>query len=260
MNHLAANLRYWAAIIMAAGTGYRLQSQLPKPLHLVANKSMIVRLVDVLDEIRIQPIIIVVGYQAELVRSEVLSQASNPKALKFIVQEKQLGTGDACNTGLRAIEESYSDITDIIVLNCDTPLLQAGTVSKLIELHKHKQADMTFLTAEVDDPSGLGRVLRNQSKVSIIEESVATATQKQIQEINAGLYCFKREILAKNLDILNPHNNQTHFYLTDLVSLLVDNGLIVETMEVSNSLEIIGVNTPDQLARCNQIAQSYFQM
>lgn len=249
-----SNPQRWAAVVLIAGAGKRMQSNLPKPLHLVGGRAMILRIMDAPDQTAIDLTVLVVGYKADQIRQAILSEIDNSDNLLFARQSHQLGTGDATFTGLNAIKKDDT-ITNVIVLNGDMPLIQPETITKLIATHQKTASAMTFLTAHLDKPFGYGRVLRtnNENVVEIIEESDATLKQKAIQEVNAGIYCFQAELLREILLQLQPNNSQSEFYLTDTVKLLVARKQKVSTLTIDDSTEILGVNNKAQLADCEAI-------
>lgn len=244
---------------MAAGAGKRMKSKLPKTLHPVGGRAMVLRVTDALGRAGIGLTVLVVGHKAELVREAVLAGAGNPAGLLFAMQAYQLGTGDAARTGLEVIEEDHM-VTDVLVLNGDMPLIQPETIAKLIGTHREKEAGMTFLTALLDDPFGYGRVLRDEAGniIKIVEEPDATAEQKAIREVNAGVYCFQAAFLREVLSELRPANAQSEFYLTDTVELFNGRKRPVSSMAVADPAETMGVNDADQLAACEKLAARYF--
>ena len=250
--------RQWVAIVLAAGTGGRMESELPKPLCLVAGRAMVLRVIDALVQAGIKHIIVVIGNRADQVRAGILADLPPSVSVLFAIQKHQLGTGDAVRAGLTAVRGD-SGVTDVIVLNGDMPLLQARTITELIETHARDTSEMTLATAHFDDPSGYGRILRKtDGKIAkIIEEPIANAEQKTISEINVGIYCFRITTLNKVLPRLRPTNFRAELYLTDLVGLLVCEGGLVSAMAVADSIEAMGVNDTAQLVACEKIA---FQM
>ena len=250
--------RRWAAIVLAAGTGKRMKSKLPKPLCPVAGRAMALRVLDSLDQVVLDRIVVVIGHNAKLVRSEIIAKNLNSCPIIFATQKQQLGTGDAALTGLVALEKQLS-VTDLVVLNGDMPLLRANTVANLLARHAVDLAEASLLTARLDNPFGYGRILRTADGriAKIIEESDANAEQKQIQEVNAGAYCFHAEPLEKALSKLQPLNAQSEFYLTDAIDFFVREKRKVSTMTVANSFEVMGVNDAAQLAACERIANRH---
>lgn len=248
-----------AAIVLAAGAGKRMKSKLPKTLHPVGGRAMVLRVIDALNRAEIGLTVLVVGHKAELVRETALSGAPNPAGLIFAMQAYQLGTGDAARTGLEVIEEEHM-VTDVLVLNGDMPLIQPETITKLIGTHRKEEAGMTFLTALLNNPFGYGRVLRDENGniIKIVEEADATAEQKAIQEVNAGVYCFQAGFLREVLSELRPANAQSEFYLTDTVELFNAGQRPVASMAVTDPVEIMGVNDAEQLAACEKLAARYF--
>lgn len=254
--------RRCAAIVLAAGAGTRMSSDLPKPLHPVAGRAMVLRVLDALDEIDADPVIVVIGHGADQVQAEVTSQASKPATLSFAHQDQQLGTGDAAAVGVVQLESNADPAcdapTDVVILPGDTPLLRSSTVAELVAAHVRQDAAATILTSRLGDPTGYGRLVRagDGSVVEIVEQRDATPEQVGINEINAGVYCFAIDLLRGALGKLQPANAQAEYYLTDVIGLLARSGAIVTAVEASDHTEALGVNDPDQLASCTAVLQA----
>lgn len=234
-----------AAVILAAGEGTRMKSSLPKVLHRVCGKPMIKYVAETARSIGMKRVVVVVGHGAE----EVISSLSN---VDFVVQERQLGTGHA----VQVAEGKLSDFEgDVLVLSGDTPLLRQQTLSCLVALHCDSEAAATLLTAEMVDPTGYGRVIRDDSgRVKrIVEEKDASPKERKIKEINSGTYCFKKDKLFPALKKLTPENKQSEFYLTDVVRLLVKDGERVFALRTDDPSEVVGVNSRRQLAEAERI-------
>ena len=244
---------------MAAGKGSRMKSNLPKPLHPVAGRAMVLRVVDALDRADVDTTVLVVGHGAEAVRRTVMSEIDDPAGILFARQLYQLGTGDAVRAGLDVVEKGEA-FTDILVLNGDMPLIRPATVAKLADTHREKEAGMTILTVRLEKPYGYGRIMRDGGGkiVKIIEEADAAGEQKAIREVNAGAYCFRADFLREALMELRPANAQSEFYLTDTVELFAGKNLTVSSLEATDTAETTGVNDADQLAACEKMAGRYF--
>lgn len=187
-------------VILAAGKGVRMRSRLAKVLHPVAGIPMISHVVSAAQSSGIDRLVVVVGHGREQV-----VKAMSAETIQFVVQEEQLGTGHA----LLQAEAAAEDSELIIVLCGDTPLLRAQTLEKLIRFHRDNQASATVLTAELENPEGYGRIIRDDQGdiVRIVEEKDATPQEREIREINSGIYCFDREVF-RILKNLNPDNAQ----------------------------------------------------
>lgn len=238
-----------AAIVLAAGAGTRMSSDLPKPLHRVAGRAMVLRVLDALVGIAASPIIVVVGHGAAQVRTAVQAEASQADRLMFATQHAQLGTGDAARVGLDELGEA-AGASDVLVLAGDTPLLRAETLAQLVAVRRRDGASASLLTACLDDPTGYGRVVRSDDGIAIVEQSDASQAQAQINEINAGVYCFDIAQLRHVLPQLRRANAAGEYYLTEAIGLLGRSGPGTAAMPVNDPAEAMGVNDASQLAAC----------
>ncbi|SMB86532.1 UDP-N-acetylglucosamine pyrophosphorylase [Desulfonispora thiosulfatigenes DSM 11270] len=234
-----------AAIILAAGKGTRMKSELPKVLHKVLGEPMLNHVLDALEEAKIKRKIVVLGHGAKEVE-EILHEQ-----IEVTYQKQQLGTGHA----VMQAENLLNGKEDNVLVVCgDTPLLRSETLTKLIESHKENQATITILTAKVDDPTGYGRIIRDENGVqAIIEEKDANVGQKAIDEINTGAYCFKGNFLLSEIVKLDNNNAQGEYYLTDLIKKAVSQNLKVDSYIMEDHIEALGINNRIQLAEAESI-------
>lgn len=239
-----------AVIILAAGKGTRLNSgkpsKIPKVLFNLAGKPMIEHTLNLIEKLNPDQIVIVVGYKAEMVK-KVLGNNYH-----YALQKKQIGTGDAVMKGLKVLNKS---IDKVLILNGDdSAFYQFETLKKLIWRHADSNNDLTFITAIYEDPGGLGRVVRSESGavLDIVEEKVANADQKKINEINTGCYITKVSWLKKILPKV-PKSISGEYYFVDVVKLAVDAASKVDTITLYNTDEWRGVNTQDELAAANKL-------
>lgn len=230
-----------AAIILAAGLGKRMESDLPKVLHRALGRPLVEHVLDAVRAAGVQRTVMVIGHQAQRVR-----QALAMHDVEFVVQEPQLGTGHAVQQA-RVLFAGYSG--DVLVLCGDTPLLTGTTLRALWETHRHSRAAATVLTAELDDPSGYGRVIRGaQGEVlRIVEQRDASEEERAVREINSGLYVFSASDLFAALAKVDADNAQREYYLTDTLEILRHAGKRVAAYVCSDPREVLGVNDPDQL-------------
>jgi len=233
------------AVILAAGQGKRMHSQKPKVLHRVAGQSLVEHVLAVTREAGIEKIIIVIGHEAEAV-----SNYLGPNYI-YVLQEQQLGTGHA----LYQAKEATGDAATILVLCGDAPLIKPATLKRLLQEHRLNHAAVTVLTAEMDNPTGYGRVIRDNNGCvkGIVEERDASPEEKRIKEINTGTYCFSASFIWPALEQLNPQNDQGEYYLTDVVALACRQGLTVQALLVDEQEEVLGVNDRAQLAEAGKI-------
>lgn len=232
------------SVILAAGKGTRMKSELPKVLHHVNGISMIKRVVQLAEELNSERILVIVGYKAELIKEE-LRDFTN---LEFVEQTQQLGTAHAIMQCRDALKDYDGEI---LVLSGDTPFLKVPTINKLLnEYYKNPSTKSVFLTGIVENPFGLGRVIRdiNGSVCRIIEEKDASNEDKLIREVNMGIYVFDCKVLFEVLPKLDCKNKQNEYYLTDVIEIILKiTGILVVGVLVNDPRETIGINTIEQL-------------
>lgn len=236
------------AIILAAGKGTRMKSKLYKVLHQVCGKPMVAHVLDQLEAAHIDNVITVVGYGAEAVEEAVGDRA------KFVLQKQQLGTGHA----VMQVADLLADLDgQTLVVSGDTPLFTADTFTKLFEYHTQRKAAVTILTSQAPDPTGYGRIVRNEVGIveRIVEQKDATKEEQAIHEINTGVYCFDNRKLFAALKLLKNNNAQGEYYLTDVIGILKEQDEVVTAYRMKNFDESMGVNDRVALARANQIMQ-----
>lgn len=233
------------AIILAAGQGKRMKSELPKALHRAAGVPLLRHVLDCVIEAGIREVVIVIGQGAELVRREMGEE------YRYAYQEQPLGTGDAVR---RALPLLSSQCEEVLILCGDTPLLRPGSLTGLVAARRSAGAAAAVLTSVFADPRGYGRILRNSADLveAIVEESDATGEQKEIREINTGTYVFDRLSLEKVITILRPDNRQGEYYLTDCISFLRADGSPVAAV-TAPAAETVGINTRRELAAAERL-------
>jgi UDP-N-acetylglucosamine diphosphorylase/glucosamine-1-phosphate N-acetyltransferase len=231
-----------AVVILAAGKGKRMKSDLPKVLHPIKGRPMIEILLDTLTALKFDKIIVVIGHGGEEVQQALLKYP-----VEFAWQREQLGTGHAVMMAEPQLN-SFSGIT--LVAAGDVPFLSADAISTLLAVHDQTKASATCLSAVVDDPTGYGRIVRGAGKdelKEIIEHKDASPEVLKLNEINTGTFCFDNASLFSSLKSVKNTNSQAEYYLTDTVKILHDNGLRVSVTVAANSDEVRGVNSPEQL-------------
>lgn len=234
------------AIILAAGKGTRMKSDIPKVLHKVAGISMLEHVFRSIKTIQPEKIVTVVGHKAELVEKVLAGQT------EFAYQSEQLGTGHA----VIMAEPSLKNLTGhTLVIAGDTPLITGESLQRLIEFHIHHKNVATILTAEADNPFGYGRVLRNQhgEVLKIVEEKDANDFEKQVKEINTGTYVFDNDRLFEVLKNINTNNAQGEYYITDVIGIFRENGEKVGAYTLKDFDESLGVNDRVALANAEKI-------
>jgi bifunctional UDP-N-acetylglucosamine pyrophosphorylase/glucosamine-1-phosphate N-acetyltransferase len=231
-----------AIAIMAAGKGTRLKSRHPKVLHQVGGKTLLAHVIAAAQQV-VSPedIYVIVGHEAEKVRESV-----QQSGVQFVLQEPQRGTGHALMCAAPALIKAKYD--QVIVLSGDAPLITAGTIGKLRDFHQQKKAAMTILSAELENPTGYGRIIRDGGDVkAVVEEKPATPAQRKIREINSGFYVFSTKPLFENIERLKSDNPHGEYYLTDMASVLRKAKQRVAAIETNNPSEILGSNTRAEL-------------
>ncbi len=237
-----------AALILAAGKGTRMKSAVVKVLHPVSGRPMVDWPVMAARLAGADPLVLVVGHQADAVGDHFSSSAD----VRLAYQAEQLGTGHAVACARGELEGFAGTL---LILCGDTPLLRGETLQNLIEHHRSGTAAVTVLTALLDEPSGYGRIVRDETgNVSrIVEHKDADLEELDIREVNSGIYCMESDFVFRHIDSLKPENAQGEYYLTDLVSRAVSNGLTCQALTVFDSDEIMGVNDRIQLAEASRI-------
>ena len=229
-------------VILAAGQGTRMRSALPKVLHRISGLALIDHVRRTAQSVSPSTVTVVVGHKAETVRSHLQGDSG----IQFALQEPQLGTAHA----LQQVEPILAGRTGtLVLLSGDVPLLTASTLRRLVETHRGANATATVVTATVERPYGYGRIVRADGRiVRIVEERDASPAERQIREINGGIYAFDLAPLFEALRSIASQNAQSEFYLTDLVAIYRRRKLAVETLLVENSQEIRGINSRTELA------------
>lgn len=237
-----------ASIVLAAGKGTRMKSSLIKVLHPVAGLPMIAWPVAAARDAGSETIVLVIGHQANAVQGIFRGAAD----IRCAMQEEQLGTGHAVACALEALAGFRGTV---LILCGDTPLLRSETVKTMLTYHQENRAAITVLTAQMDDPYGYGRIVRNSSGgVSrIVEQKDADTSEQEIREINSGIYCMDSAFLFDNIKAIGNENSQGEYYLTDLLAIAVRKELTCLALQTADADEIMGVNDRVQLARADRI-------
>ncbi len=236
-------MRILNAIILAAGEGTRMKSELPKVLHPICGRPMIAYALDLAASAGVKQPIVVLCHGADAVKPAL------PKDAKVVLQAKPQGTGDAVLAAKKALGSAAGSV---LILYADTPLLRRTTVQKLVESHFKTSATCTLLTAHLADPSGYGRILRNESGqiAGIAEEAEATAIQRAIREVNVGPMVCTAQALLDAVAVVKPSSSKKELYLTDIVSHLArQEGTKIQATRVEEVSEAMGINSRTELAR-----------
>lgn len=234
-------------IILAAGKGTRMRSHLPKVLQPLAAKPLLQHVIDTADQLSSEQVIAVVGHGADSVKAQVTGQS-----LEFVMQEQQLGTGHAVQ---QTVEHLKDDDTALILYG-DVPLTAQQTLDDLLSLVS-EQSPLALLTIVLDNPTGYGRIIRNQheSVTAIVEQKDASPEQLAVKEVNTGIMAVKGQQLKQWLSQLSSDNAQGEYYLTDIIAMCVNDGFSVTTTHPANEIEVLGVNDKVQLQNLERLYQ-----
>lgn len=229
------------AVILAAGKGTRMKSDLPKVLHEIAGRSLLDHVMDTASAAGIDRMVVVVGHMASLVE-----ETCQRPGIEFVLQEPQLGTGHAVQMAVPAVRTGGY----CVVLAGDVPLLKTETLKRLVSGAVSSQAAAVVLTCVVDDAKAYGRIIKDdQGRVCKIVEAVdATAEELAVGEYNTGVFCYRTDLMVEALANLKTDNQQGEYYLTDTVAWLVEQGHPVEAVITTDPDEVVGINTVDELA------------
>ena len=236
------------AVILAAGDGTRMNSDRPKILHAVGRKPMLGHVMDTVRAAGINRIFVITGYKSDEVQAYVGSQA------QCVEQRQRRGTADAV---MQVQSEAILQDPDarLLVIYGDTPLIRVETVRRLLAAHFAPDAAGTLLAAKIKDPTGYGRIVRNDADgvIKIVEEPDCSVFERAIEEINVGLYVFKSSVLFAALRLIKPTNKKNEYYLTDVIEVLHKQNLLVNAITTDDADEILGVNSRQGLARAYEI-------
>ncbi|ETI70690.1 bifunctional UDP-N-acetylglucosamine diphosphorylase/glucosamine-1-phosphate N-acetyltransferase GlmU [Neobacillus vireti] len=237
------------AVILAAGQGTRMKSKLYKVLHPVCGKPMVQHVVDQITKLNIQEIVTIIGHGAEMVQAQLGASSL------YALQDTQLGTAHA----VMQAETMLATKEGVTIVVCgDTPLITAETMEALFTHHEELKAKATILTAKITDPTGYGRIIRNENGLveKIVEHKDATDAERKINEINTGTYCFDNQALFEALRNVSNDNVQGEYYLPDVIEILKNQGEVVTAYQTIEFAETIGVNDRVALAEAERIMQS----
>tara|TARA_A100001011_G_scaffold243886_1_gene251853 strand:+ start:751 stop:1509 length:759 start_codon:yes stop_codon:yes gene_type:complete len=239
-------------IILAAGKGKRMNSDIPKVLHKINGVSMINRVIDTSLLLKPEKIIVVTGHKHRMVEEATKKYFLNGIQLEFESQNKQKGTAHAVMQCMNHLEKFDGNV---LVLCGDVPNITEHTLGSLISTHANDDNEASLLSALIKDPSGYGRIIRkNNQIVEIVEHKDASEDQKLIKEINSGIYIFKSRALVRTLPLIKNSNSQGEYYLPDAIKLILeDKNCKVGVAITKNIMEIVGINTVQQLKELNEV-------
>ena len=237
---------------MAAGLGTRMKSNRAKVLHELGGAPLIAYVVRAAQALEPRSIITIVGHQAEEVENAVLAEIG--ELASFVVQQKQRGTGDAVESARSLLENSDSLV---LVLSGDVPMIRVETLQKLIDHHNNTGAACSILSVRLENPTGYGRIIRDNNGAfrKIVEQRDATEEERQVREINSGIYCFEATALFDALRKVEPKNDQGEYYLTDVAEIILASGGTVSVFVINDPREVSGVNTRAELAEFENLVR-----
>ncbi len=236
------------AVVLAAGKGTRMKSDLPKVLHQVCGKPMVEHVIDQLNRLSIDQVVTVIGHQSERVKDQLGS------SVDYAYQAEQLGTAHAVKTCQAPLGHKEGST---FIITGDTPLISSETLSKCLDLHRETTSAATILTMLPEDPTGYGRIIRNEEGQveRIVEEKDASEQERAVNEVNSGIFCFDNRLLFEALDRVSTDNEQGEYYLPDVIEVLKSQGERVSATSVQDVEEGLGINDRSQLAKAEKILQ-----
>jgi bifunctional UDP-N-acetylglucosamine pyrophosphorylase/glucosamine-1-phosphate N-acetyltransferase len=240
--------RRLTAVILAAGMGTRMKSDLPKVLHEVCGRPMLAYVVDACCAAGVESCIVVIGYG----KDRVIEAVNGRDHLTFVEQVEQLGTGHAV---MVCRDHLAGRFDDTLIVCGDGPLIRPETIRTLVESHQESGAAATLATAELDDPAGYGRILRNGAGdlIGIVEQRDCTPEQLRIREVNPSYYCFRTDDLLWALDRIDNDNAKGEYYITDTLGVLIRDGRRVTAITAVPPEDVYSINTHEDLARVEDV-------
>lgn len=234
------------AVILAAGKGTRMKSDLPKVVHTIEGKCLVDYAIEAAAGAGAEEICLVLGYKHEVVRASILH-----KDVKYVLQEEQLGTGHA----VKCARDFLGEDGQTLILFGDTPLITAETLKRLKAYHSEHGNAVTVLSAMIEDPAGYGRIIRDAEGnfLKSVEHKDANETELMSHEINSGMYIFETNELRDALDKIRPNNAQGEYYLPDALTIIKEKGLAVDAFALESPEDITGVNDPEQLKAATEV-------
>lgn len=234
-------------LILAAGKGTRMKSDLPKVIHKIDGKELVKYVIKQAKDVGSTEIWLITGHKGHLVR-----EATAEDKVFYVEQREQLGTGHAV---MQAEDQLKSKDGDVLILCGDVPVLKGETLKRFRDFHNASGASATVMTTKFDDPFGYGRIITNENGeiLKIVEQKDATEEEKQVKEINSGVYIFDLKELFRSLDSITSDNAGNEYYLTDVIGILKNKGKKVLTYLIDDNTEILGINTIEQLEEAESI-------
>ena len=234
------------AVILAAGKGTRMKSDLPKVVHTIDGKCLVDYAIEAAKGAGADEVCLVVGYKSDVVKESIQN-----KDVTFVMQDEQLGTGHA----VKCAKDFMGEDGQTMILFGDTPLITAKTLKNLADYHKEKGNTVTVLSAMMEDPTGYGRIIRDEKGnfVKSVEHKDANEKELASHEVNSGMYVFDTKELKEALEKITPNNAQGEYYLPDTLTIIKEKGLRVDAYALDNPEDITGVNDQEQLKAATEI-------
>jgi UDP-N-acetylglucosamine diphosphorylase/glucosamine-1-phosphate N-acetyltransferase len=241
------NKKGLAVIVLAAGKGKRMKSPIAKVLQPLKSRPLLYYVLESLVPLNPDLSVVVVGVQAKVVR-----ESFSDRGLIFIEQKEQLGTGHAAQQAQLALLDFSGDV---LVVCGDMPLIKSQTLIDLVNKHREKKSACTVLTLKSSEKKDFGLVIRDEQGVvsKIVECTDASEDEKKVDEFNSGVYCFDKYLFSKALDSIGNNNVQKEYYLTDTIQYIVSSGFIVETVQITDTIQLLGINTQEDLSLAEKI-------
>lgn len=245
------NNRPIKSIILAAGKGTRMNSELPKVLHKIQGLTLLERVINqTLKVEQMSEALVITGHKSEMVNN-YLNEVYDNNIFQAILQSPQLGTGDAVSKAKDTLKDFNGDV---LILCGDTPLLTGKLLNEFVKSHHEAESDLTVLSAILDDPTGYGRIIKKGDNLEkIVEEKDANEEQKLVMEVNTGVYCLNWQKIAPAFSSLTSQNSQNEYYLTDIIEWAVKQGLKTRTHVLEDNQQTFGINSREDLAKATEI-------
>jgi UDP-N-acetylglucosamine diphosphorylase/glucosamine-1-phosphate N-acetyltransferase len=241
------NLKNLAVIVLAAGKGTRMKSSLAKVLQILNSKPLLNYVLDSFAPLNPDLSIVVVGFQSEIVKKKFKG-----RGLVFVEQKEQLGTGHAAQQAKTTLGNFSGDV---LIVCGDMPFIKPQTLADLLNIHRAKQAACTVLTLKGSGKKDFGRIIRggNGMVSKITEYKDASIDEKKVDEYNSGVYCFDKVLFCKALESIGNNNTQKEYYLTDTIEYMAKNSFLVESLQIKDAVQLLGINTQEDLHLAEKI-------
>lgn len=235
------NSKGLAVVVLAAGRGTRMKSSLAKALQPLKNQPLLNYVLESLVPLDPDLLVVVVGFQSESVK-----EAFSDRGLIFVEQEEQLGTGHAAQQAESALKDFFGDV---LIVCGDMPFIKSRTLIELVNRQKETRAGCTVLTLKTSEKKDFGRIIRDAkgAVAKIVEQKDASEAEKRVDEFNSGVYCFDNGLFCKALGSVGNNNAQKEYYLTDTIEYIVKNGFVVETVQIEDTAQLLGINSQEDL-------------